>query len=261
MKPPALFVLPLLLVTLEACFGRTVPSPGTDTTAAGTQPGAASGTDPGGASGATTSGATVANVATRCEAPHGAPVKPVTPAAFSRGLVGRWLGCQYDPNSISSLITHEGVEFTADGRYYGLESDGQGGLQRATKLKVVQFQGYPATVEPSGSYSIYSRAAEGLVSGDDDRPTQIMHLHLNEIILDLEVSFEASPRRFLTTNGIAMWFVSADPEPNDPTPRLADVGELCGPDDGQCRSGLQCALVFPQPYPGTPDQGVCKNLD
>ncbi len=215
--------------------------------------------------GTTTPGATLANVAARCAEPHGARVQPRTPASFRHALVGRWLACQYDPKSPALLIARQGIELTASGRYYLLEPDGQGGLTRATQVKVGTGGGegsgstYPVTIEPEGSYSIYSAAEHKLVSGDDDLPTTELHLHLNEVILDLDVSFEASPREFLTENGISMWFVSADDEINDATPRQPGVGELCGPDDGQCRSGLDCALVFPPAAPGVSAQGVCAS--
>lgn len=211
--------------------------------------------------GTTTPGATLATLAARCAEAHGSRVQPRTPSSFHHALVGRWLACQYDPKSPSLLIAHQGIEITASGRYYLLEPDGLGGLQRATQV-IVNNGGtppdtYPVTIEPDGSYSIYSGAEHGLVGGDDDTPSTLLSLHLNEVILDLDVSFEASPREFLTNNGIAMWFVTADDELNDPTPRQPALGELCGPDDGQCRTGLDCALVFPPAAPGVSAQGVC----
>ncbi len=216
------------------------------------------------APGTTTPGATLANVAARCAEPHGSRVQPRTPASFSHALVGRWLACQYDPQSPSLLIAHQGIELTASGRYYLLVPDGAGGLQRATQVIVNKFvnwqspyDSYPVTIQPNGSYSIYSGAENKLVGGDDTTPSSEVRLHLNEAILDLDVSFEASPREFLTSNGIAMWFVSADDEVNEATPRQPAVGELCGPDDGQCRTGLDCSLVFPSPAPGVSAQGVC----
>jgi hypothetical protein len=186
-----------------------------------------------------------------------------TTKTSQHALVGRWLACQYDPKSPALLIARQGIELTASGRYYLLEPDGQGDLTRATQVKVNTAGGaspgysYPVTIQPEGSYSIYSAAEHKLVSGDDDLPSTQLRLHLNEVILDLDVSFEASPREFLTENGIAMWFVSADDEINDATPRQPAVGELCGPDDGPCRSGLECALVFPPAAPGVSAQGVC----
>jgi hypothetical protein len=159
--------------------------------------------------------------------------------------VGRWLACQYDPKSSDALSAHEGVEFTASGRYYLLDSDGHGGLQRATTVKWNEGM----AIEPAGSYSFWSTLARGDVSADDDVPTDQLYLDMDALPDGAVVDFEAQPRRFMMSNAI---FVSADPEPDPGAMLLPGEGDICDPEGAACKGGLACPVVFP-----STGSGVC----
>jgi hypothetical protein len=174
--------------------------------------------------------------------------EPRTGAAFARAIVGRWIVCNANPQSASVMNAYDGMELTSDGRWFGLESDGAGGLRRATTTR-------PMTRALRGTYSFYSPARGGLVSGDDTVPSAAsMHLHLNEIIQD-DYGFEfarAPTRLAMEENGPIAW-VRADAEPA-PSPD-EDEGNACD-DATPCAGGLACPPLWTQP--GGATEGVCS---
>lgn len=144
--------------------------------------------------------ATPASVARLCGAEHGpALAPPRTAAAFGRMLGRRWYTCAYDPKSTSGLVAHEGIELTLDGRWYFLKRNGNG-YERSSA---------PAD---TGSYRIHHDALNDFVAPTDMTPGYDLFVQWTNSIgpLDLHVTFEQSPLRFQTFNGVVLDFVALD---------------------------------------------------
>jgi hypothetical protein len=168
------------------------------------------------------------DVSTKCAAAHGAAELPVTAAAFSRALVGRWLVCGHDQTSPQLLLAHDGFEFDATGQWFGLKPD--------------TFGGYEHTVNPgtSGTYGLYVAGATVPSAPTDATPAASILVRLAEPALDLGVTFEVSPRRLHVTAGVEVWMVRLDDGPNEPVPYESKEGERCDAVTF-CRPGLRCA--------------------
>jgi hypothetical protein len=167
------------------------------------------------------------DVAARCGAPRGAPELPATASAFAKALAGRWLVCGHDASSSSLLLARDGIDFTSDGQWSLLKSDGSGG--------------YEHTVV-DGTFGTYALLLDGTtraVSTTDTTPASAVSLRLDGPSLALRVDFEVSPKRLLTRAPSEVDFVRLDNEVDEPVPYTSKEGEHCDP-SLPCRAGLFC---------------------
>jgi hypothetical protein len=183
------------------------------------------------------------DVSAKCAAPHGSPEVPLTAAAFTNALVGRWLVCGHDTNSPYLLLAHDGFDFTADGQWFGLKSD--------------TFGGYEHTVNAgtSGTYGIHLDGAAVPVAPTDTKPANEVTLRLNEPALDLAVDFEVGPRRMHARAALDVWLVRLDEGPNEPLPYTSKEGERCDPTTA-CRAPLVCDQAALRD-----DAGICARAN
>ncbi len=171
-----------------------------------------------------TSAATVAKI---CTVDHGPTLgAPRTAAAFGRFLARRWFACRFDVRSPSSLVAHEGIEFSTDGTWSFLRST-ESDYERMT------------TAGDRGTYEVWNDTLTATVKSSDTTPGHDLHLVWTESkgALTLYFDFEHSPLRFRTTNGIELWFVA---EGGDGTELIGDEGASCESDHSLCKPGSNC---------------------
>jgi hypothetical protein len=171
------------------------------------------------------------DVAAKCAAAHGSPEVPLTAAAFTNALTGRWLVCAHDASSPDLLLAHDGFDFIADGTWFGLKPD--------------TFGGYEHTVNEgtSGTFAIRLDGAATPVAPTDTTPAKTITLRLNEPALDLTVDFEVSPRRMHARGTPDVWLVRLDEAPDEPIPYTSKEGERCDSTTA-CRAPLRCDKTF-----------------
>jgi hypothetical protein len=203
-------------------------------------------------SGVISSAATIQRV---CSADHGPALGPPrTAEAFGHFLARRWFACRYEPGSVSSLVSHEGIEFGADGTW-GFLRPMAAGYERSTA---------PADI---GTYQVWNDTLLFVVPTTDTTQGHDLRLTWTETkggvqgSLTLYFEFEYSPLRFKTTNGIELWFVA---EGGDGTELIGVEGPSCESDHTLCQPGSNCvsehnAEMCSRPVSNLPIGQGCDN--
>ena len=205
-----------LACSIAACGGSVAPD-------VASQPGSGPG-----AGSTSSSSSSLTSVAAACAAPHGASLGvPHTAAAFTSVVARRWFICGYDATSRSGLVSHEGLELTPEGHWYYLKSDGHGGYER------------DVGADADGPWFVYSSTAHGLVPQSDATVADTVYLHWDDHRggLDLRTTFESSPLRMKTWNGVDLWFVALD---SDGEALRGAEGMSCNVEGVACNADLAC---------------------
>jgi hypothetical protein len=130
--------------------------------------------------------ATVAAAKAACDAPHG-PIDPATTASETKArLEGAWFACS---SSQPEFYPPTSIELLADGHWYDLEPDANGGL---TRSQGIDHEGTYSAGDPS-----FSADPTGLTG-----PYQAFS------------QFESGPRRMkleVVTAGTELWFIYLGP--------------------------------------------------
>ncbi len=194
---------------------------------------------------------TAADIQRVCSQAHG-PVlgPPRTASAFASFLARRWFACLYDPSSVSSLVSHEGIEFGSDGTW--------GFLRRTAN-------DYERSTAPAdtGTYQVWNDTLLGFVPANDMTQGHDLYLSWTESRgpLTLYFDFEYAPLRFRTTNGIELWFVA---EGGDGSDLIGTEGTSCESDHMICKPGSACvsehnAEMCSKPATNLPVGAGCDN--
>ena len=206
------------------------------------------------ANGAACPAATISSAATIqrvCSAEHGPALgAPRTASAFAHFLARRWFACRYEPGSVASLVSHEGIELGSDGTWAFLRATANGYERSTDKADV-------------GTYEVWNDTLTATVKSTDTTQGHDLHLVWTEARgpLTLYFDFEYGPLRFRTTNGVELWFVA---EGGDGSDLIGEEGASCEEDHTVCKPGSNCvsehnAEMCSRPVSNLPVGQGCDN--